>query len=70
MYFDLCCTDPNTDYEQGIIELAEQLSEALLMYSQTGDTRALLQAQKHLLSIEDDNGDTYVLLVYEYSYVW
>lgn len=44
------------------MRFAEQLSDALLTYSQTGDTRTLLQAQKHLLSTEDENGDTCVQL--------
>lgn len=38
--------------------LAERSAAAMRDYATTGDLRYLLAVQRHLTSIQDDNGDT------------
>ncbi|KAK1333515.1 hypothetical protein QTO34_005899 [Cnephaeus nilssonii] len=46
------------EYNERLFSLAQRSAQALLDYGVTADARALLAGQRHLLTAQDENGDT------------
>lgn len=46
------------EYNERLFGLAQRSARALLDYGVTADARALLAGQRHLLTAQDENGDT------------
>ncbi|CAB1337159.1 unnamed protein product [Coregonus sp. 'balchen'] len=44
--------------EAKLVDVAERQAEALFQYAVTGDVRYLLAPQRHLMTAQDENGDT------------
>ena len=49
---------PAREYNARLFGLAQRSARALLDYGVTADARALLAGQRHLLTAQDENGDT------------
>lgn len=49
---------PAQEYNARLFGLAQRSARALLDYGVTADARALLAGQRHLLTAQDENGDT------------
>lgn len=50
--------EPEIDYEAKVWELADLYSRCLQEFAKSGDMRMILQSQRHLCSLDDENGDT------------
>lgn len=46
------------EYNERLFGLAQRSARALLDYGVTADARSLLAGQRHLLTAQDENGDT------------
>uniref|UniRef100_A0A8C8CJT9 RHD domain-containing protein n=1 Tax=Oncorhynchus tshawytscha TaxID=74940 RepID=A0A8C8CJT9_ONCTS len=49
---------PECMLEARLVDVAERQAEALFHYAVTGDVRYLLAPQRHLMTAQDENGDT------------
>ena len=52
-----------TDDHRLAVDIAERTSLALQDYAKTGDIMYILLIQRHLVAVQDDNGDKYVSLI-------
>ncbi|XP_053439006.1 nuclear factor NF-kappa-B p100 subunit isoform X1 [Nycticebus coucang] len=62
---------PAREYNARLFGLARRSARALLDYGVTADARALLAGQRHLLTAQDENGDTplHLAIIHEQSNV-
>uniref|UniRef100_A0A8K9WR07 RHD domain-containing protein n=1 Tax=Oncorhynchus mykiss TaxID=8022 RepID=A0A8K9WR07_ONCMY len=49
---------PKNVSDESLVDVAERQAEALFHYAVTGDVRYLLAPQRHLMTAQDENGDT------------
>lgn len=57
---------PECVLEARLVDVAERQAEALFHYAVTGDVRYLMAPQRHLMTAQDENGDTYVPSTYHF----